>query len=283
MEWRRRRQHDAWEDWADVDPLWAVLTSDTKRHGQWELDEFFASGRQLVEDVLARAASLRRPEDARIALDFGCGVGRLTVALAAQFKHTIGLDIAAGMVAEAERLDCGASGAVFRLHRGQDLVEVPSASVDFLLCMLVLQHLPSRDAVERYIGEFVRVLSPGGVAVFQLPTYVPAEPPLSLRGRIGLRRRVTRLLRRAGVGARILYQYAGWQPEMNMIGIPRDEVVAVIERVGGVVLNVDPPTTDYGGVESCVYYAAPERPRPSTHIETAPHHSQRNRPVSGGS
>jgi SAM-dependent methyltransferase len=253
---RAARHRSAWEDWADVDPLWAVLTDPDGQHGRWDLERFFALGRDTVDAMLSRAASLGRPVVRCAALDFGCGVGRLTVALAAHFEHTVGLDIASGMVDEANRLDGGRSGARFRVHEGDDLGGYESGSVDLVSCLLVLQHLPSRAGIERYLQEFVRVLSPGGIAVVQLPVHVP-RPPETRRGRFALRRRVTGALRAVGVSRRFLYERLGWRPEMHMTAIPQDETIAVFERAGGVVLYVDPPSPDEGGVESCFYYVAP--------------------------
>jgi Methyltransferase domain len=49
---------------------------------------------------------------------------------------------------------------VFVRHDREDLSRFASGSVDFLSCLLVLQHLPSRYAIEGYLREFVRLLSP---------------------------------------------------------------------------------------------------------------------------
>ena len=48
----------------------------------WDPDEFFAYGRAEIDDVLVRLADLGLRRGNRRALDFGCGVGRLTQALA---------------------------------------------------------------------------------------------------------------------------------------------------------------------------------------------------------
>jgi ubiquinone/menaquinone biosynthesis C-methylase UbiE len=51
--------------------------------------------------------------------------------------------------------------------KGDDLSQIKSASISFLYCHLVLQHMPS-ELQARFIGEFCRVLEPGGVAAFQI-------------------------------------------------------------------------------------------------------------------
>ena len=247
----------AWEDWATLDPLWAALTHPEYQHGGWgqDLDRFFALGRESVDAMLARAAAFGTPREHRRALDFGCGAGRLTVALAGRFDDVVGLDVAAGMVEEARRLDAERSGVRFAVHDTEDLAGLKSGTVDFVCSLMVLQHVPTRDVIERLLREFVRILSVGGVAVVHLPVYVPAryEP----RRRLAPRRRAMHLLRAAGVSPRFLYRRLGWRPPMTMTGIPRDETISVFESAGGTVLDVDPPSRDDYGVESCLYYVTP--------------------------
>jgi SAM-dependent methyltransferase len=177
----RDRHRAAWEDWGRIDPFWAILTEADARHGGWDVDRFFATGVEQVAAMLAHTQKYGRPAHRGIALDFGCGLGRLTRALAPHFERTYGLDVASTMIEQAQRLDTGfgRSGAMFLRHDREDLSRFASGSVDFLSCLLVLQHLPSRDAIEGYLCEFVRVLSPGGVAVVQLPVYVPPDPVLA--------------------------------------------------------------------------------------------------------
>jgi SAM-dependent methyltransferase len=151
---------------------------------------------------------------------------------------------------------------VFVLHDREDLSRYAAGSVDFLSCLLVLQHLPSRDGIERYLREFVRVLSPGGVAVVQLPVRVsPADVSRvgywsRLRRLLQLRTRGTRFLRAVGVSPTFLYERLGWEPEMLMSGIPYEETVTVFETAGGRVLDAPPEDAHPGGVMSRTYFVA---------------------------
>src|SRR3954466_15239886 len=73
---------NTWQALGEDDPLWAILSQPDKRGGRWDADTFFAAGEQEVAAILAHCAALARPQAHRLALDFGCGVGRLTRALA---------------------------------------------------------------------------------------------------------------------------------------------------------------------------------------------------------
>ena len=65
--------------------------------------------------------------------------------------------------------------------------------MDFIYSRIVLQHVNSRYAVRSYLSEFARVLAPGGLLVFQLPSHIP------IRHRVQPRPRTYSLLRGVGV------------------------------------------------------------------------------------
>ena len=256
------RHRAAWEDWGRIDPFWAILTESDARHGRWDVDRFFATGVEQIEVMLAHAQRYGRPARRGTALDFGCGLGRLTRALAPHFDRTYGLDVASTMIERAQELDTelGRSGAEYMRHDREDLSRFASGSVDFLSCLLVLQHLPSRDAIEAYLREFVRVLNHGGVAVVQLPVRVPsADDNLH----VPLHRRGKRMLRAVGVSPKFLYERLGWEPEMLMSGIPYEETVSIFEAAGGRLLDATPESSHPSGVMSRTYVIAPRDDAPS--------------------
>jgi trans-aconitate methyltransferase len=101
-------------------------------------------------------------------VEVGCGPGRMTGALAERFDRVVAVDVSEGMLARA-RSTVTAPNVDFRLVAGDRLETVEDALADALVCYLVLQHLPERQIVLRYVEEFVRVLSPMGSAFVQLP------------------------------------------------------------------------------------------------------------------
>ena len=221
-----------WEELAAEDPLWAVLTDPARRAGGWDVDAFLQTGEEEIEELLGRRRELGLREASGRALDFGCGAGRLTRALAARFQECVGVDISEAMVAEARRINADCERCTFVVNDTPGLERFGDSSFDLVYSTLVLQHLPGRRLVAGYIAEFVRVLAPGGVAVFQLPS------ALGLAHRLQAGRRLYALLRSIGVSERFLLRRTPLTP-MRMLAAPADWVRRVVGAAGGSVVAVD--------------------------------------------
>jgi 2-polyprenyl-3-methyl-5-hydroxy-6-metoxy-1,4-benzoquinol methylase len=73
-----------WHEFGRRDPLWAIPTSPGKSNSRWKTNDFFRTGREEIARVLPHVDRLGLARPHRRALDFGCGVGRLTQALCEQ-------------------------------------------------------------------------------------------------------------------------------------------------------------------------------------------------------
>ena len=159
-----------WDRHAQRDPLWAILSLPGKRDGKWDVGRFFQTGVSEIGFVLyeidAQQFDLRRTS----ALDFGCGVGRLTQALAPHFERVVGLDVSPSMVDLATRLNQHPGTVSYVCNQAPDLRLFEDGSFDFIVSSIVLHHLQP-DLACAYIREFLRVLTPGGIAVFQLASH----------------------------------------------------------------------------------------------------------------
>lgn len=158
-----------WDALGRIDPLWAVLTHEDRRNHGWDEDAFFETGRTEIAGVMRDVERLGLPARRERCLDFGCGVGRLTQALAEHFTRCDGVDIAPSMLEEARRFNRHGGRIAFHLNDTDDLSLFPDGTFDFIYSNIVLQHV-GPEAAKTYIREFVRLLAPGGLALFQLPS-----------------------------------------------------------------------------------------------------------------
>ena len=221
-------------DWTRLgaeDPLWAVMLLPGKRGGGWDVDEFLATGRADVDHSVGWLERLGLPTRFSRVLDFGCGVGRLSQALARHADEVVGVDIAPTMLDTARALDSSGGVCRFVLNAAPDLRQFPDGHVDLVYCVLVLQHQP-RPEIDRYLAEFMRVLRPGGVAVLQLLT-------APLRTVKGVAWRILPFPVIAWAQRRLLRYPA----PMRMTRVPERELAAVLAAGGGEIVDRQPDPT----------------------------------------
>jgi SAM-dependent methyltransferase len=246
-----------WDDLAELDPFWAVLSEPAFTQGEAGAEAFFATGAGEVSGALDVARDLGRPARFGSALDFGCGVGRLSRALAARFERCTAVDVSPKMLDVARRLNEDVPNVEFILNDGPDLKLFESGSFDLVYSSIVLQHLPSRGEIEEFISEFVRLTAADGLAVFQVPNEI------SLRYRLQPRRRAYSLLRRAGMSSSSLYR-RGLNP-IQVRALAESRVREVVEAAGGRIERVVdddsvPPLT------SSRYFVTAAGPRSTTSV-----------------
>jgi cyclopropane fatty-acyl-phospholipid synthase-like methyltransferase len=96
------------------------------------------------------------------AIDFGCGVGRLSFAMAELCEQVVGVDVAEGM------LQVGREQASTRKIRNVDFrTDIPDGPVDWINSLIVFQHIPPARG-HQLLAELVDRLSPGGFCSVQL-------------------------------------------------------------------------------------------------------------------
>ena len=242
-----------WEEIAEQDAPWAILSVPGAKYGAWDTDALFRTGEEEIAELETRLEALGRPARRERALDFGCGIGRLTRALAARFQSAVGVDISEAMVRQARELNGDVPGASFELNVSTDLRMFEDAGFDLVYSRVVLQHLPDAETVAGYLRELLRVLRPDGLLVFQLPSSVP------MLVRLQPRRRLYLLLRRLGVAPARLYWRLGLHP-MRMLAVSPADVERMVKEAGGLVLRVDTARDPSFGFEDSVYFAAPAEP-----------------------
>jgi len=177
--------------------MWAILADPTRRGSRWDLSEFLATGETEIDTVMSHISSLGvRIDFSGVAFDFGCGIGRLTQALGRRFAKCIGVDISATMIEKAEALNPDPEKCGFHVNRSPSLEMFADDSFSFIYSNIVLQHMSPHYA-GRYIREFVRVLRPSGVLVFQTSDSIRGPLLTRLRARIRFRTGLMSLFRTA--------------------------------------------------------------------------------------
>lgn len=153
-----------WENLAERDALWAILTDSKKAGRKWEVAEFMATGEAEISTVMTYLTWIGcLPDCEGMALDFGCGVGRLKQAIVQRFASCVRVDISKQMIYQAQALNRFAHCRYVAISD----TRLPFAdnSFSFIYSNIVLQHVP-RHISELYLPDFVRVLAPDGVLVF---------------------------------------------------------------------------------------------------------------------
>jgi SAM-dependent methyltransferase len=126
--------------------------------------EFFETGARHVDRVFSLVESLAPGLRPKRALDFGCGVGRVLLPLAARCASAVGIDVSPGMLEEARQRCETLDVRNVELVRADDRLEGVSGRFDLVHSYIVFQHLaPSRQA--RLLERLVERLEDGGVGV----------------------------------------------------------------------------------------------------------------------
>ena len=247
---RAHRHRQDWEDLAGVDPLWAVLGDPALRGGGWEARRaaFYQSGRDEVAGVLREAETAGCSIDRASALDFGCGVGRVTLALGDVFARVVGMDHSAGMIEQA--------AAAVRERGVQPIfvrAEWPgqiSEAFSLVWCCLVVQHQPSHTAAKRLVRELAERVAPGGALYLQVPVELP------LRRRLQPRRRLYRIARSCGLPHETALNRLGLNP-ISMRAIREPILTELLREAGLNAVSTARLTLPTGQVDVRVLAARP--------------------------
>jgi len=213
------------------DPLWTVLTARDKKNNKWEPEEFFRTGEVEVDAVLAHLDRLGVAFAPGRALDFGCAVGRLTRPLSTHFAEVVGVDISQPFLELARTYNADRPNCSFVLNVEPHLAQLGDDSFDFIYSNITLQHTPP-ETIVAYVADFVRLLKPRGVAVFQVPGgKSPFDGSLAWLAR-RLRWLTIAPLKRTSMRMR-------GKDMIPLYSVPQAELLAALDAAGGQVLLVE--------------------------------------------
>ncbi|HEX3577139.1 MAG TPA: class I SAM-dependent methyltransferase [Thermoanaerobaculia bacterium] len=201
-----------WNTFGETEPYFAVLTHDRflrERMSDADRDAFFASGEAAIAQILDLIDFAPKS-----ALDFGCGVGRLTKALVKRVDRVAGIDAAESMLRIARD---NVPDAAFS-------TTIPNERFDLIVSLLVFQHIPVPRG-EALLDELLAHLADGGVAAlhftFRRPGSFLRRIARQIRGRVPLIHRIVGRIRRERP-----------MPYMQMNEYRRDRVLAIFRRHG---------------------------------------------------
>ncbi|MHA3792039.1 class I SAM-dependent methyltransferase [Sphingomonas sp. YL-JM2C] len=207
---------EAWKTFGETEPHWSVLTSDSFRQENLaaNIDAFYASGRNDVDLHLHFLRRAGLPVRFGKALDFGCGVGRLTLGLAAHADQVVGVDISPPhlrLATERARESAVANISFESIAAPDDLDRY--RDFDLVISLIVLQHNPPPVMASLY-RKLLRALAPGGVAIIQMPTFMQ------------------------GQSFTAAHYLANEQPSMEMNALPQKLIFEIIEEMGCRALEI---------------------------------------------
>lgn len=161
-----RNTDDDWRSIADSHPYYGVLSNERFLAPQADdLVEFFASGEQdvaHVRNIIERQFGAFGPKSV---LDFGCGVGRLTIPLAKFAGSVTGVDIAEGMLTLARQHAAEASLSI------EFVTDIPSdRQFDWVNTYIVLQHIPPARGYG-IIARLWAAVARGGMLSYHVTVY----------------------------------------------------------------------------------------------------------------
>jgi SAM-dependent methyltransferase len=170
------RVRKAWSHLGAVRPHYSVLTDKQflpESINEEAVQRFYTSGAAevlTIQSILKRHA-FANPES-KTCIEYGCGLGRVTLALAKMFKEVHAYDISANHLELAARraADARIGNIAFSLCAGEQIIGDLEVC-DFFYSRIVFQHNPP-PLIFELIAASLNSLGERGIAIFQVPTYM---------------------------------------------------------------------------------------------------------------
>lgn len=171
-----RHIHDVWSELGRTRPHWSVLSVEAFDKDSLEgsdVEAFYQTGEYATEVLLE---TLKRngveTTHLRTCLEIGCGLGRVTRHLATKFERVSACDISKSHLEAAKRESLASERDNIDYWQLESVGEIASRGrFDVIYSIIVLQHNPPPVILEM-IRLICLSLAPGGVALFQVPTYI---------------------------------------------------------------------------------------------------------------
>jgi SAM-dependent methyltransferase len=217
-----------WDDRAREDP--AFFVDDRLAYGDPDLDRLWEEGAVALANFADLLSIEIGPADT--VLEIGCGVGRMTRAIAARSQRVVALDVSAEMIAVAKRLNPQLENVSWLEGDGTSLAGVGDGEVDACVSHVVFQHIPDPQITLGYVREIGRVLRGGGWAAIQVSNDPMVHLQRELSGFSKLRRLAGEAARRTPRGRTSPF-WLGSAIDLDELGRAAEEGHLEVERVVG--------------------------------------------------
>jgi SAM-dependent methyltransferase len=180
---------------ADIEGFWDAraredafyFVDNRLEYGHPDVERFFADGRADLDELLGRLGAVVAP--GQTVVDIGCGLGRLSRALAARAGRVLAIDVSQEMLDRAQELNQDLDNVEWVHGDGLTLTGIDDAAADACVSHVVFQHIPDAQITLGYVAEMGRVLKPGGWTAFQISNDPSVHQPRGKPPRRGLLRR----------------------------------------------------------------------------------------------
>ena len=175
-----RTMGEFWDRRAEEDPFYFV--DNRLDYRDPDLQAFWTGGERDLSTILER---LEVGIDSRDEIvEIGCGVGRITRALARRGGSVQALDVSQRMLEHAREHNPELQNVTWVHGDGYSLAPVADASADVCFSHVVFQHIPDPAITLGYVSEMGRVLRPGGWAAFQVSNLPAIHKPRPIGERL---------------------------------------------------------------------------------------------------
>ena len=241
------KHKDIWEEYGVNDAYFAVSTFDKFRSSNIDESakaEFFDTGRVHIDEVWTELESAFGNQiHTKRAIDYGCGVGRLLLPMAAKSDSVTGVDISSAMLDETRRNAEAMGRSNVTLQTADEFMVADEDTYDLVHSYIVLQHI-SPVLGYQIIDKLVRRLEPGGFGMLHVTFKDPSSSFQQFRFKIyrdvpGVHR-LMNLVR--GIKERL----------MPMYEYDREKVLAILSDHGCEVSAIR--DTDHGFLGGMIFF-----------------------------
>lgn len=159
-----------WEKLGELAPYHSVLVAEQfkpENLSAENLAAFFESGKEHLTRLMDAIHEFRPQFKPRTTVDFGCGVGRVTVPLAKISSQVLAVDVSEPMLEEAKK-NCAERGVGnVRFMTTAEFLRLPDRSANFVHSFIVLQHIPPASGYQ-LLEKLISILDEDGIGAIHL-------------------------------------------------------------------------------------------------------------------